>query len=360
MCINHWNSINIKFIIMKKLSTTAFWVYYHSGLLIFSFITASLMKYTQTGKAFIPEMLVPFGTIFLMSALIGYLAYYLVIRAKELTYRQTMKWILPGLLMFYAGAFIIANISVSLGVLGWYIATDRDMGDYFHQLFTYELTYANRHLLLWLFFFSIAFFYILWRKSVTREQQLREEMLKYQYQTLKSQINPHFLFNCLNNLSEIVYEDPVRADNYIQEISKIYRYIIDNEESRMVPLKNELDFVNRYFNLHQVRDKEKILLNINIPGIEKYRIIPVSLQLLVENAIKHNSFSVRSPLKIDIIGNDGMITVSNNSQPKNTLEPSTCKGLNNLRERIRLIMNKEIIVQESVERFSVRIPIAGI
>ncbi|HEX2393784.1 MAG TPA: histidine kinase, partial [Bacteroidales bacterium] len=330
------------------------------GMIIFSFIAASLMKYTRTGKAFTPEMLVPFGTILLMSVLTGYLAYFLVDRAKKLTYRQIMKWILPGLFIFYGGAFIIANISVSLGILGWFIATGKDLGGYFHQLFTYELTFANRRLLLWLFFFSIAFFYILWRKTATKEQQFREEMLKYQYQTLKSQINPHFLFNSLNTLSQLVYEDPARADNYIQELSKVYRYIIENEETRLVPLESEMEFVRQYFNLYQVRDKEKIHLNVSIAGIEKFRIIPVSLQLLVENAIKHNSFSVRSPLIIDITGSDGMITVSNNMQPKSTLEQSTGKGLANLRERIRLIMNKEIIIEESADRFSVSLPVTSI
>jgi len=342
---------------MKKMSKTRFWKLYHAGMFIFSILAAIITRYTQTGRVTFAETLVPFGSIFVMCILIGYLAIYMVNRAAKLSHEQVMKWIVPGLLIFFAGAFLIANLSVSLGVLAWFIATGKDLDTYFAQLFQHELNFASSRLILWFLFLSIAFFYVLWRKSAKKEQQLHEEMLRFRYQTLKSQVNPHFLFNSLNTLSELVYKGPEKAERYIQELSGIYRYIIDNEETRMVTVDKEIEFVKRFFQLQEVRDEEKILLNIDVPEMDNFYIVPVSLQLLVENAIKHNTRSIKSPLTIDILRKDDFISVSNRIQRKNTLENSTGKGLKNLQERVRLITGKEITIEETADRYTVRIPI---
>ncbi len=341
----------------KSISKKRFWFYYHGGLLIFSLVVAMIMKYNQTGKALIPETLVPFGTIFVMCVLMGYLAKYMLDRAEKLPYQQMMKQMVPGLVIFYLLSFLIANVAVSLGVFIWYLANGWDLDSFIPHLFRNELSYASRQIIIYFAAFSIAFFYILWRKSYIKEQQLQQEMLKFQYQTLKSQVNPHFLFNSLNTLSSLVYEDQKKADHFIQQLSSIYRYVIENEKVELVSLEKEIAFVRDYFSLLQERDRDKIMMRVDVSHAGNYRILPVSLQLLVENAIKHNAASRENPLEITIRLEDENIVVSNPVQRKNTLENSTQTGLQNLKERVKLILNKELIFSEENRQFVVKIPV---
>lgn len=343
---------------MKKNKKLTFWLWYHVGILLLSIFSAMIMKYKQTGNAFVPETILAAATIFTLSALGGYLAIYLVNRAARLSHSELRKIIVPFFIIFLASVFVISNLVVSLGVYIWYIVNGLDLNGFLSNLFKYELRYADRNLFFWLMFFSIGFFYILWRKSAQKEQSLREENLKNRYQTLKSQVNPHFLFNSLNTLSELVYVDAKKADNYIQKLSGIYRYILENEETDLISLKKELEFVNQYFNLQKERINGTISLEIDVPETAEYKIIPVSLQLLVENALKHNSMSIEKPLEIKIFKNDDYIVVSNTIQRKNILESSAHTGLSNLKERVSLIMGRELIVNKETNQFVVKIPIS--
>lgn len=211
-----------------------------------------------------------------------------------------------------------------------------------------------------LFICCTVFFYATWRQAIDREQKLREENLKYQYKTLKAQVNPHFLFNSLNTLSEIVYKDAKKADHYIRKLSGIYRYILDNEDVDLIPLGKELEFVTKYFELQKERDGNKIELKIQVSDSEKSGIVPVSLQLLVENALKHNSALENSPLKITIYKEDMLIVVSNNIQKKNTLNNSYGTGLINLKERVKLVTRRDMAVNQENNEFLVKIPIVSI
>ncbi|MBN2484395.1 MAG: histidine kinase [Bacteroidales bacterium] len=343
---------------MKKLNSKArFWVLYHVGLLIISAIISLVMKYHQTGNALHPTAIVAFLTILLMSASIGYMTIFMVNKAKEYNQPQINKKILPALLIFYIIAYLIANLSITIGNFVWFLYSNRDLSEFWAHLFKYELTYSSKQFFIWLMFFTIAFFYILWQKSVNKEQKLREENLKYKYQNLKSQVNPHFLFNSLNTLSEIVYEDAKKADNYIQKLSGIYRYILENEENDLIPLDRELEFVKQYFSLQKDRNNDKILLEMDFQNTGRFKIMPVSLQILVENALKHNSMSQESPLKIQIYNSNGYVVVSNVIQKKNIFESSPQTGLLNLRERAKLIMGKELIVTQEDNYFTVKLPV---
>lgn len=334
-----------------------FWILYHVGLLLFSFIVAVLMKLRQTGTFFPPITIVPFATIFVMSALIGYLAIYLVYRAGKLSHSQLRKRIIPAFIFFLISSVIIANVVISLGVFFWFLAIDRNLNEFFPHLFKYELDFANFQFLTWILFFSIAFFYVLWRKSSAKELLLREQLLKFQYQRLKSQINPHFLFNSLNTLSELVYQDAKKADIYIQKLSSIYRYILENEDTELVSLTKEIRFVKEFFDIQKERDGDKIELTIDISNIEQYKVMPVSLQMLVENALKHNAGSKDAPLQITITIEDDQIVVTNNIQKKSIFAQSTKIGLENLKERIKLISDEELVIQEDNSKFIVRLPI---
>ena len=342
---------------MKIGKKPLFWASYHIGLLIFSAIVAMLMKYLQTGNALHPTVIVVFSTIFLLSAGIGYLAIFMVKKAEGYNQIQINKKIIPALLLFYIIAYLIANLSITIGVFGWFLYSGRDLSEFWPHLFQYELNYAGGQFLMWLLFFTIAFFYVLWQKSVKKEQKLREENLKFKYRNLKSQVNPHFLFNSLNTLSEIVYEDSKKADNYIQKLAGIYRYILENEDTDLIPLDKEIEFVKQYFSLQKERDNDKILMDIDIYDAGRFKVIPVSLQILVENALKHNSMTQENPLKIQIYYSNGYVVVSNIIQKKNIFESSPQTGLSNLKERVKLIVGKELIVGRDNNHFLVKLPV---
>jgi LytS/YehU family sensor histidine kinase len=174
-------------------------------------------------------------------------------------------------------------------------------------------------------------------------------------------VNPHFLFNSLNTLSSLVRENPDLSEEFIQKLSHIYRYILDDKSAEMVPLSEELKFVQDYFYLQKIRDEEKIELKIEINNLERAGILPVSLQLLVENALKHNSATRSNPLVITI-HNEGLekLVVRNNLQKKTRLNESSGIGLKNLNERCRLIINREIEIQETSEEYIVRIPVKSL
>jgi LytS/YehU family sensor histidine kinase len=254
---------------------------------------------------------------------------------------------------------IIAFVFVELGLYIIFLWEGRSTSEFLSQIFNIRYTGVIISIAAGLFLTSIVFFYKIWAQTADNEQRLREENLKYQYRTLKAQVNPHFLFNSLNTLSEIVYEDAKKADNYIQKLSGIYRYILDNEEIDLIPLGKELEFVRKYFELQQERDDHKIVLEMHINDHEKFKIVPVSLQLLVENALKHNSISENNPLKISIIKEGMFVVVSNNIQKKNTLDNSYGTGLINLKERIKLITGKEMTVTQENNEFIVKIPIVN-
>ena len=205
---------------------------------------------------------------------------------------------------------------------------------------------------------GLFFFFMMWSEAVDRFQKLREEKLIFQYETLKSQVNPHFLFNSLNTLLTLVRSEPELSEKFVQKLSAIYRYTLENREKELVPLSAELDFVNDYFYLQKIRDDEKIELktelNIDINAL----IVPVSLQLLVENALKHNVSTRKQPLEI-IIYNEGIdkLVVRNKLQLKTQLNDSSKIGLKNLNERCRLILNREIEILETEDEFIVKVPV---
>jgi sensor histidine kinase YesM len=206
-------------------------------------------------------------------------------------------------------------------------------------------------------FGGIVFIVLLWQTSLRREQKLREENLIFQNETLKSQVNPHFLFNSLNTISSLIYSQPDAAERFINNLSSVYRYILENGQKDRVPLQAELNFVADYYSLHRIRDEEKILLSIEAPDPDGYKVVPVSLQILLENAIKHNIATRENQLKINIRTEGDSIVVSNNLQRKATQLKSTQIGLKNLSERVKLLCGKELIVEETGDQFIVKLPL---
>ncbi|MEI8226221.1 MAG: histidine kinase [Bacteroidota bacterium] len=204
---------------------------------------------------------------------------------------------------------------------------------------------------------GIIFIVLLWQTSLKREQKLREEKLIFQNETLKNQINPHFLFNSLNTLSALVNTQPDVAEEFINRLSSIYRYILENSSKDRVPLGVELSFIRDYFYLHKIRDDGKIQLEVKVNETDNSEILPVSLQILVENAIKHNKATRESPLKISIYIENEHVIVKNNLQKMAVQLKSTKIGLKNLGQRVSLITGKVLIIEETNTDFIVKIPL---
>ena len=163
-------------------------------------------------------------------------------------------------------------------------------------------------------------FFISWREAVTNEEALKREKLALEYTALKNQVNPHFLFNSLNSLSGLIGKDDEKAIRFVKQLSDIYRYVLEQKEKEVVPLNTEMKFVNTYIDLMMIRFGNNLRVNIELPKESKARIIPLSIQILVENAIKHNIVSSDKPLNIDILsdGSDHLL-VSNTLQKKSSI-----------------------------------------
>lgn len=196
------------------------------------------------------------------------------------------------------------------------------------------------------------------RKSVEEKEMLKRESLNAELNALKTQVNPHFLFNNLNTLVSVIPEDPKLAVDFVKQLSKLYRHILEVKDEQSILLKDELDVMKAYAFLLQTRFGSNLDVVINVPE-EKLnkKVVPLSLQILMENAIKHNIVSSDKPLKIEVTAMNGKLMVSNNLQKKNQLNESTGIGLDNIRNRYKLLGNGQVEVKESGSDFIVSIPL---
>lgn len=276
----------------------------------------------------------------------------------NITGREFTRIILVRFVVFIALCFVAAFVLILVSELIFGYINGAETSIIISNFFNFEFSGWFRSTLGGLSFGAILFIVIQWQDAMKREQKLREENLVFQNETLKSQINPHFLFNSLNTVSSLIQSDPVKAELFITNLSSVYRYVLENGQKDMVPLQSELDLLNRYFDLHRVRDDEKISLTIDYTDAGVYRIIPVSLQILLENAIKHNSATRQNPLRINVFFEDQYVVVRNNLQKKATQLKSTGIGLRNLSERIKLVTGKTLIIEENDNYFTAKIPLS--
>lgn len=189
-------------------------------------------------------------------------------------------------------------------------------------------------------------------------QQLHAENLLNQYEALKSQLNPHMLFNSLNTLRSLIREAPDRAQDYLQELSRVLRYTLQENISRSVTLREEMEFVHAYIFLLKMRYEDNLHFEITLEADAESRTLPpMSVQLLIENAVKHNEISNRHPLTIRVSAGTDSLVVSNPIQRKLTTSRGTGIGLANLSKRYHLLCRKEIEVKEENDTFIVTIPL---
>lgn len=201
-------------------------------------------------------------------------------------------------------------------------------------------------------------FFVRWKEEKILAAELEKEKALVQYDNLKNQLNPHFLFNALSALNSLIFENPQLASDFLQQLSKVYRYVLENKEKNAVSLQTEINFVSHYVKLLKTRfgDGLQVLFEMDEEAKEKM-IVPVTLQILIENAVKHNTTSKDSPLVIRIKTEADCLSVENNLQKKDAIETSNKHGLENLKNLYRYISDKKVDVFESNNSFTVKIPL---
>ena len=203
-----------------------------------------------------------------------------------------------------------------------------------------------------------AYFVKLWKASVTETEALKTATVSAKYEALNAQINPHFLFNSLNVLSALVKTDPARAEDFIQGLSTVYRYVLEVKGEQLVPLDRELAAARAYAALVGMRfGAERLRIDFDLEPRPGEQVVPLALQMLLENAVKHNGATRRSPLHVRLTREGAEIVVRNNRVP--LFEPAERRGigLDNIRERYRLATGKDVRVVSGAEGFEVALPI---
>lgn len=204
---------------------------------------------------------------------------------------------------------------------------------------------------------NLISFFKNWRQAALNEEILKREILATRYEAIKNQINPHFLFNNLTALTSLVRTAPDNAVLFIQELANTFRYVLENRDCEVIELSKECNLIESLTHIYHLRHNSSLSINLNIINYNNKYIMPMALQMLVENAVKHNIISASKPLTIDIFEEDSYIVVRNNYQPKTSKVISTGVGLKNIQLQYQYHSAKEIIIENTEQFFTVRLPI---
>jgi len=198
-----------------------------------------------------------------------------------------------------------------------------------------------------------------WRQAAIDVERLKNENLESRFESLRSQVNPHFLFNSLNALSSLVYADQAKAVDFIQKLSQVYRYVLDHQNDEVVDLASEVEFLKSFVYLNKIRFGDNFEVSYtNLEDTNGWTVPPVALQMLVENCVKHNEVSNENSLKIEISKSENSIIVENNLNPINVPKrDSNGLGLSNIVSRYEMLSDTKVEVDKTDEHFRVVIPL---
>lgn len=200
-----------------------------------------------------------------------------------------------------------------------------------------------------------------WKEVSINSEKMKKEAMIAKYESLKNQVNPHFLFNSLNALTNLVYEDQDLAAKFIKKLSEVYRYVLESRDKELVPLDDELKFVESYIFLQKIRHEEGLIVSYDLGNTKGVSIVPLAVQMLLENAIKHNVVSEEDPLHVTLkIGNDQLM-ISNNLQKKSTYQVQHVGvGLENIKARYQFLTDTPVTIVESTDAYTVTLPLLNL
>lgn len=277
---------------------------------------------------------------------------------SDLVLNREVKKIHP-LIILYVLSLLAVSLIAFFTTLGFVVFREESI----NEVLTFKLTIGfSFRVNLFLHCVNAIYYYVNRYKNVQLEAEiLKKQNAEARFEALKNQISPHFLFNSFNVLSSLVYKDADTASKFIEQLSGVYRYLLNNQESRVVKLREELSFIDSYIFLLKIRFKNNlIIINSIDESLNDSYIAPVTLQLLIENAIKHNVVSRAEPLTIKLYNDTTHIIVENNIQLKEVKENSTNIGLKNLKERYNYLSGKDTLSVLSNGFFAVKIPLIAI
>lgn len=279
----------------------------------------------------------------------------LYIRRLFPSLEQTAKRIIYSII----GYLVVTAIIVSL--FSWYYDFTKYWGD---GVSVYEFSFVLFVSFTYVFLIGAIYesvhYFGEWKRTTLETAELKEQQLQLQLSSLKEQINPHFLFNSLNSLSSLISEDPKQAEQFADEMAVVYRYVLQVQDTTLTTLQKELDFIKAYHRLLHTRYGKRMKLEITADEkAMQLKLPPLTLQLLVENAVKHNAFTVDEPLhiKITAMAEEQLVSVSNNIQARPVAMPSHKVGLQNIRTKYRLLNAGEIKIVSDNNQFIVHIPL---
>ncbi|TDB62275.1 sensor histidine kinase [Arundinibacter roseus] len=206
--------------------------------------------------------------------------------------------------------------------------------------------------------YESVFFFQAWKHNIQKTESLARENVQSQLDALKNQLDPHFLFNSLNTLAALIEEENLPAQKYLEQLSDVYRYVLLSRERNTVTLEEEMAFLDAYIYLNKMRFRENLNVETTLTSADyRQHVAPLSVQMLVENAIKHNIVSKDNPLKIRIFKQNNYLHIVNNLQEKKTFEKSTKIGLQNIINRYKLLTDQQVEILTNEWHFTVRLPL---
>ena len=293
---------------------------------------------------------------------------------------------LYGLTLYFANAYLFIYLDgifeaerfskkrISLGFLGSFVISIgtifllRIVEDVFIEGSSFEEFYQNETManyvvtIIITFFVTLAFhafyFYKAYQDNKVNQHKIIAGTASAQFESLKNQIDPHFLFNSLNVLCSLIEENPIAAQKFTTSLSKVYRYVLEQKDKELVSVAEEIAFAQTYMDLLKMRFENSILFEIQDRfDNEDAKVVPLALQLLLENCIKHNEVSETKPLHIKISVQNGALVVSNNLQKKEVLFDRKGVGLENIVSRYGILTQRKVLVEENENEFKISIPI---
>ncbi len=274
---------------------------------------------------------------------------------QKLTWdKPSLRIIIGALLSFTATMATVILLNYILWILIWgnninVLFARQNLSNYYISAFITILISLVFH---------TAYFYQWANKNKILNEQLQKEKIQMELNMLRAHIDPHFLFNSFNVLAGLIDENTEKAQGFLAELSNCYRYILENRNESVSTVGKEIQFAKRYFELLSFRFEDSLILKIFLKENEFNYSIPIlSLQLLFENAIKHNAFNKNEKLTIQVYSLDGYLVVENNKKQKKLVEPSAKLGLENIKKHYEVISKKPIIIEDLKNRFIVKLPL---
>lgn len=303
------------------------------------------------------DFFIDFGFYQLYAFLLGYsnMAFFGYMERRTWQKGETIKRVLIGI----AGSTILTLIGLFLLRAFTSVFLNDVSIDKFIQNETWNQGYVFG---LWITLsivtvFHVIYFYNRYQKNKIKEQKVIAGAASAKFDALKNQLDPHFLFNSLNVLTSLIEENPKNAQKFTTSLSKVYRYVLEQKNKDLITVDEELNFARTYMSLLKMRFEDSIIFEIPEQATNpESKVVPLSLQLLLENAVKHNMVTSSKPLHIKIYEKGGMLIVENNLQPKQIVKKSSGVGLENIKQRYQLLSNKTVSINQSTSSFAVAIP----